>query len=518
MFQFIREKIVLYFPKGLGKQISLVVIGDAITVLSSIISGMILARLMLRESMGTYRQIMYVGPLAVSIVELGVSGSVYRFWNTLNDEQRASYLKMIVLVMGTLGLVAALFLAFMAPTLAIWYRNPDLKLALLIASPYPLAAIPLMFIRPILLSQGFSLRATILETGFSLIAIAAIAIPTAFGYPLNVAIAIWISAMLLRLCAVPLVLGRYLFATAAWWDDRILTEVWSYVWPIQVSRIPGLITTYLDQIVMSIYLKPKDFAVYSLGAREIPLIGVIGPSVSTVLIPHLVEDVENHRTEQICRRWEKACYSTAFVTYPIAAFCIIYAAPVMTFFFSAKYIGSSIPFRIFAFITFLRVIEYASLARAINRTNIIFHAAFFSASIMASLALVLTWRFGVVGMASSVLLGYLAGAGWFLAVYRRLLSRPLADFFPWRKLLGLCIISFMGPWIASNFLENLLILQGEYRMIQLAYKLGFHFCASFLITLPLFLAWRALCSKLFATGLNAPHVPDANVPRKGDPE
>jgi len=52
-------------------------------------------------------------------------------------------------------------------------------------------------------------------------------------------------------------------------DQHIIREVWSYVWPIQAGRIPSYIVNYLDKVVTSLFFSTKDFAVYSMGAREI---------------------------------------------------------------------------------------------------------------------------------------------------------------------------------------------------------------------------------------------------------
>jgi O-antigen/teichoic acid export membrane protein len=242
--------------------------------------------------------------------------------------------------------------------------------------------------------------------------------------------------------------------------------------------VPGVLSAYLDQIVMSFYLPPRSFAVYALGARELPLVGAVGPSVSSVLIPHLVEDVAAGRSEQVCRRWRKACLTTAMVTYPVAAFAIVNAVPVMLFMFSEAYRESSVPFRIFAAITFLRVVEYASLAKAFNKTGAILRSTLFSTTVQVALAFLLTWRFGVVGMASAVFLGYAAGAGYLLAANGRILGHPLSDFFPWGGLIALWAVALCATIAASRLLASVIPLVGQSGMLQLGWRLAVHFSAS----------------------------------------
>lgn len=462
-------------PGGLGRQISLVVVGDVVTVVSVLVAGMVLARLMAPSEMGTYRQVLYLGQLAVSLAELGLGSSIYRFWNALDEAGRRVYARMLLLTTLLLGLLAAAALALLAEHVAVWYKNPDLKLALLIAAPYPLAAIPIQFLRPVLISQGFSLKATALETLFALMAVLAVAVPVALGARLTTALMVWIVVCLSRVVLVPVFLRDYLFGPGPWWRRRLAAEVWGYLWPIQVSRIPGVVTSYLDQVAMSLYLAPKAFAVYSMGAREIPLVGVVGPSVSNVLIPHLVEDVAAGRIDQICRRWRTACLTTAVLTYPVAAFCILYSVPVMQFMFSSTYSDSSVPFRIFAAITFLRVVEYASLARAFNRTRLIMQSAAISATVMSVLAFVLTLRFGVVGMASAVFIGYLTAGGYLLLAYRLLFRQPVSRFFPWLPLGFLGAVSLCVGFVSRWTMSSILPFGSDEAMFSLAWKLVTHF-------------------------------------------
>lgn len=467
--------------EGIRRQAVLVVIGDAINLSSGIILSMILARVIPPETMGTYRQIVYLGPLAVALVESGLSASVYRFWNALEESKRSSYAKMILIASLILGIAGTIALAALAPYLAHWYNNPDLKLALLVSAPYPIASIPLMLLRPVLLSQGYSLKATSLETIFSLISVSSLILPFYWGFSFLFALGCWTMASLLRLLAVPLILIRYLQFPTPWWDKGLFWEVWNYLWPMQVAKIPGLITGYLDKVVMSIFLSPYMFAVYSLGAREIPFIGTVGYSIGSVLIPHLVEDVEAGRVDQICRRWQLACEKTAIYTYLVASFCMWHAVPVMQFMFSSTYTESSIPFQVFAALTFLRVIEYASMAKAYGRSDLIMKSSFIASVAMALLSMPLAWAWGIFGMALTVFLANCIVVLYYLLQYRSLLKINISNFFPWKRLFVLFFISFASTAFIGFSLNNILILNNKSTLFVIGWKLSTLFILSAIV-------------------------------------
>jgi O-antigen/teichoic acid export membrane protein len=441
----------------IGRQASLVVVGDGITFAVATVATMILARLMPEDSMGTYRQVVYLTQMAIMVADVGLSVSVYRFWNALDPERRPVYVRMIVLASLAIAIPPMVLLALLSPLLAEAYRNHGLYLALLISAPFPLATIPLSLIRPALISQGYSIRATLIETGFAFLGILSLVVPIAAGFSLNSALAVWIGVSLLRLVAVPVIFREFLIPGARWWDREILRMVWGYLWPIQLARLPSYFSGYLDKIIMSVYLLPRAFAVYSLGAREIPFVGAIAYSVSGVLLPHLVEDVRTGNVDQVCRRWRTSCLKTAFVTYFFAGFCIWNAPEVMRFLLSSTYEESSVPFRFFAAITYLRVVEYGSIPKAFGRTKSIFMMTLVAAVVLCVVAVVLTPRLGIAGMALSVVISEAAANTYMLFENRRILARPLREFFPLGHLMILASLSivscFAGYWAFSRVIS-----------------------------------------------------------------
>ncbi len=444
---------------------------------------MILARMIPVEIMGTYRQIMYLTPLAVTIAEFGLSNTIYRYWNALESNERYIYVKMLLIASIVLSIFAAGILALLSGPLSNLYNNPLLRPTLLVSSLFPLATIPLMLLRPVLICKGKPLAATLLEMLFSLISVIGLIVPLAIGLNFLFSITIWISVLLLRLITVPIVFGSDLFVPGKLWDHEVLSKILDYEFPIQIGRIPGYITENFDKIVMSLVCTTREFAVYSIGAQELPFIGNIGFSVSNVLVPNLVEDLKAGRVDQINRRWRLACERTAMTTYLIAAFSIWYAVPVMQLIFSSQYTESSIPFRVFASLTFLRVIEYASLAKAFGRGDIILKSSIISAGTLIVLSFPLTYLFHAFGMALSFLFGTLAAIVYYLFHYKRWLGVPLSTFFPLSKLFLIGMFSMVSTVTVSLLIEPMLQLNSDLSVISLAWKLSILFaCAAIIYT------------------------------------
>ena len=222
---------------SLSRNAVLVVFGDGVSFASSIIVAMILARIITVDAMATYRQIIYLGSLAQSIVEFGLSSSIYRFWNLLDAQGRSTYIKMQLTVSMGLGLAASIVLAILAPFVAIWYHNPDLRIALLITCASPLVNIVPLTIRPVMICKGKPLTATFTQMAFSLAMMAGIIVPFYFTSNLNTALIIWMIVNLVEVFLTFLILRPEFIPNTPGWNRKMFKETWDYLWPIQAG--PG---------------------------------------------------------------------------------------------------------------------------------------------------------------------------------------------------------------------------------------------------------------------------------------
>jgi len=485
-------------PKGSTSRDSvLIVLGDGLKFASNLVALMILARIIPVDVMATYRQIIYIGPLAISIVEFGLSSSIYRFWNVLNQKERSSYIKMVILLSVLLGGIASIALAILAPFLAVWYDNPDLKTALLICCAYPLTNIVTLSIRPLMINKGKSPQAIFIQLVFSLAMMGAIIIPLYFKASLNQALIYWMIINFIEMIITFIILNHEILPETPWWSKKTYKDLRKYLWPIQAGRVSGVFTGYIDKITTSVYLNAEEFAVYSLGAREIPFIGQIGYSISSVMIPKLVTYIESGRIEDVCGLWKRAIKRTSLIIYPIIGFCIYFSKPIVRFLFSATYIESSVPFAVYSLLTFIRVVEYASLAKAYGKTEIIMKGAVLGSIIMIILSFPLTSLLGTWGILITLLLSTYISNGFYLYSYTKLLNKPLKDFYPIKHLLILATISVIIPAFVGRIFNPIIYLSTTVSFFSIGIKLVFLFlCCLILYLICLILSGKLQFKKL----------------------
>ena len=435
---------------ALRHQAFYVVLGDSITIATTFLCSVALARLLPKDAMGTWQQVLYSVGLLCSLVEFGLSASIYRFWPSLDSSKKAVYAKMLAVLAFCLGGLGSVAILLAIPFLPKLFSNPMLPYAMLAAAAVPLGFIPFQLLRPILISSGRPVVATSIQTAYSLITALALLLPCYFGASLIVGIGYRSVVVLAFSLLAPVVLWRAMREYPLLWSRDLLREVVKYLWPIQVARLPGLLFVYLDKLLMSVLLTPQAFAVYALGAREIPFIGFLGNSMSNVLIPHLVNDVRAENWERIKRRWQMTCVTTAIVSYPVATFCILNADSIMRLLYTEKYTDSAGPFRIFAAFTLVRVIEYGSLAKATGRTDIIMRATVVSGAILAGISLPMALLFGGVGMAVALLIATCISFTYYLWAYSRVVPGRIGELFPFRRLLALAGVAFGSHFLVKS--------------------------------------------------------------------
>jgi O-antigen/teichoic acid export membrane protein len=170
----------------------------------------------------------------------------------------------------------------------------------------------------------------------------------------------------------------------------------------------------------------------------------------------------------------------------------------MRFLLSSTYEESSVPFRFFAAITYLRVVEYGSIPKAFGRTRSIFIMTLVAAVVLGVVAIFLTPRFGIAGMALSVVISEAAANVYMLFENKRILLRPLRDFFPWGQLMTLAFLSIVSCFVGYWAFSRLFSFAASDGFVTLGYKLAILAAASGVVYLTI----------LKTTGLSGQYIQD----------
>jgi O-antigen/teichoic acid export membrane protein len=151
-------------------------------------------------------------------------------------------------------------------------------------------------------------------------------------YPLFVPVALW-----LAFSSVP---GKWTLP-----DPGTMKQMLKFSVPLGLATMFGTMSLQLDKVIVSALTSPEEFAVYSNGAVEIPLIGIITGAVTVVVLADMRKSVADGNFQEAIRLFRLTAEKTSYILFPAMVFLFISADSFIQTLFSDKYADSVIPFR-----------------------------------------------------------------------------------------------------------------------------------------------------------------------------
>jgi O-antigen/teichoic acid export membrane protein len=202
------------------------------------------------------------------------------------------------------------------------------------------------------------------------------------------------------------------------------------------------------------YFDAAMFAIYANGCFDVPLVGMLGDSVGSVLIPRISSLQAMNAGQEIIDVTVKAMRALAFAYAPTFVFVSVAANQVITALFTTKYLASVPVFRVNLFMVLLAIVAVDPVLRAFKseyfwllRTNV---------ALLGVLVVALyfgTTQYGLLGAVSCVIIVQYLARGLLVWRITRLLKvrwvdlRPLVDVLKTllaATIAGLCIFPLLG--------------------------------------------------------------------------
>lgn len=131
--------------------------------------------------------------------------------------------------------------------------------------------------------------------------------------------------------------------------------------PLFLASNIGLLTLNTDKFIINKLGGIEQFAIYSVGALEIPIIALILKSVTTISYPKIVENFAQGNVEIAKQIWLNDLIKISYLTYPVILICIIFSKIIITGIFGAKYVDAVPVFKAYCLILLWRNSAYGTL-------------------------------------------------------------------------------------------------------------------------------------------------------------
>ncbi|MCD8480518.1 MAG: oligosaccharide flippase family protein [Candidatus Cloacimonetes bacterium] len=215
-------------------------------------------------------------------------------------------------------------------------------------------------------------------------------------------------------------------------------EQLAYTIPLGLSLLVGVLSVQLDKLMISGFFNPEQFAVFSLGAMELPLIGILINSVNAILLPNLSAMDKQSMSEV----YSASVRKNAIIVFPLAVVFFIFAGEFITFIYGSIYSESALYFRIYLLLLPLRVATYGIIFQACGKTRLVMYDAIIMLLLNTVLNYILIKAYGMQGAAwATVIVSWLI-LGVYLWQIKYPLGLKLSSLFPLWRLIKTFICGF----------------------------------------------------------------------------
>jgi O-antigen/teichoic acid export membrane protein len=433
------------------------------TQATQVIIGIVLVRIISKEMLGSYRQVMLVHGLITGILTIQIENSLYYFLPKCGLEKRRDLVTQTLFVTSIISLLIGLAMFFSAGLFAKQFSNPEIAMLIRIFACFPIFQGIVQLLPAFLISLDKALFSGLYSMLSSVLMILTVVMIFAFGY--GIAEALWSKILIEAIFAVIGILMMIHFSPLGQWriNKSLLLEQLNYCWPLMAMTTIGVVNVKLDGVLISYYFPKEVYAVYSVGALELPLIALFTSSLSSAIMPNMVVEADKGRLLNSLNLWHEASRKSSFLIFPTFIFFLVCGYDFIVLMFTQDYSKAVWPFLIYLARMPLRVAIYGAIFRAIGFTKPLFWAALLSliTNIIISVVLLVAGRHGFlsyIGPSIGTFFGTLTLVSYLLMTLCKKLEVRFAQVMRWKELgriFGLSIFCGVLLWLIPIPMSNL---------------------------------------------------------------
>jgi len=420
-------------------------LGRGLTTVMNLATAIVMARVLTEVELATYRQTLLAYQVALPLLSLGLSHAIYYFMPTETRRVRGIVIDGLIM-MFVMGLLYAVFIALGGNhVLAKRFSNPAIVHTLVYLVPLPLVALPATLLASVMVVCEQVNRLTVYNVLTNLIwALGVIGACLYWRTPESMVVTKVGLGVIIGLIGIRMMLKAS--PQDDWrpsWDNMYNMVTFSV--PLVMASALATISLQLDKIIVSAMCSPEEFAVYSNGAIEIPLIGIITGSIAAVIQPDLRKFAAAGDYQAALALFRQAAEKSAAILIPVMGFLMVSAEPFILTLFSSRYAGSVLPFRLYLLILPNRIVMFGPFLMALGLNRLILYRTIISLTTNIVLSIILVYLMGYIGAIVATLVTiYAVSTVWNLAMIRNATRFPCARVIPFGNISRVGCVSMLS--------------------------------------------------------------------------
>ncbi len=220
-----------------------------------------------------------------------------------------------------------------------------------------------------------------------------------------------------------------------------LKEILIYTFPLVFGHISAILSRQIDKFIIASNFTPEIYAIYGVGAKELPVVPLITSSFVSVSFPEISKLYDAGKKTDIAKLVSDVIKSTAIFVLPVFSYLLFFSNEFIVILFSEKYVESAEIFRIYIFFLPVRILLYSPILSALGKQKIYMFISLIDLALNFSLGLLLLKIIGLKGPAMAVVLSTYIETSLMLYFILKTLEIKLWDIFPARFLISVLAIS-----------------------------------------------------------------------------
>jgi O-antigen/teichoic acid export membrane protein len=450
--------------RSLTRQTAVIFAGGLVAQTSSVVLLSGLTRLVSKGQLGAYQQLTLLYGIVSPLLVAGIpTALLYFIPRSKDDHETRSWVGTAYVLLGALGLLFSVTTALARVPIADALGNAHLSPVLLVYSPFPGLAFVTSVLPPALVALGRAALATMVGVTGSIVSVICVLAAVAVAPDArHIAAGLVIGQACFTVLSV-LTVCRVIGVAVPWRTikDRCLGLL-KFGVPLALTGLAGMLAFQFDRLVVSRDFSAALYAVYSVGAVELPISVLVQQSVNSTLMPALTRHYLAGDVAGMAAQWRRAVRRTSLVLLPTFVFFMLTAPAAIQLLFGGSYAESTVMFRIYLFLVPLRVATYGLITQAIGRTGINLTGSVLFLASNAVLVLLLVGPLGLPGPAVATVAATAGLASYYLVRLRRVLNITITALFPWGDLAANFVVS-----VAAALPAGALVLLGLRGLVQL---------------------------------------------------
>jgi len=426
--------------ESLSRQAGVVILARALAFFFSFVVPVVLVRTITKESYGIYREAIFIFSTFMPILQFGLTQSLFYFYPRRPSE-RGTLVTQTVLLLAALGLLFAGVLIFARGWVAAYFEQPAMADFAYWIGPYTALMVVSSTIEVLtIVEQNVALTFWVImgSEGLRALLVVAVAVLTRDVGMMLGALTVFSAARTLYLI-VHCRAERLLKLGAM--SRTFLREQLAYAVPFGLAGTVVTVLSSVDRFYVTRYFDAEQFAVYSVGCFQLPVVTIVFQSATSVILGRMAELQKEDRLAEMLALWRSAIRKMALVAIPVTVVFAVLAREFIVGLFTAEYREATPIFVAFLALIPRQAIPYGAVTRAFGLTRYIMWVCVIALIVSVALSFLLVRPLGLLGPALAVIVGTWWVAWAQVIRTRKLLAVSWRRLFPWGELGRISVVS-----------------------------------------------------------------------------